>query len=85
MSNGRFTAFCPKSDTVHLTVQEIDTAGAKLPTVRALCGRNLKVTGVYASREMVIEKFADEHKRLSLTHETGLCRNCFDRHAEMEK
>ena len=81
----RYTAFSPKSDTVHLTVQEIDTNGTKLPTVRALCGRDLKVTGVYASREMVIEKFADEHRRLSLTHKTGLCRMCFDRHAEQNR
>ena len=82
MSKSRFTAFCTKSHTVHLTVQEIDTAGAKLPTVRALCGRGLKVAGVYSGRERVIEKFADEHKRLSLTHETGLCRICFDKQAE---
>ena len=80
----RYTAFSPKSGTVHLTVQEIDTGGTKLPTVRALCGRSLKVTGVYASREHVIEKFADEHRRLSLTHETGLCRMCFDRYIERE-
>lgn len=84
MSESRFTAFCPKSETVHLTVQEIDTGGTKLPTVRALCGRSLKVTGVYASREHVIEKFADEHRRLSRTHETGLCRICFDKQAELE-
>lgn len=82
----RFTAFAPQSGTVHLTTQEIDYSTGKLPiTVRALCGRSLNFVSTYAHPEIVIPKFADEHKRLSLTHETGLCRVCFDRHAEIEK
>ncbi len=43
----RFTAFCPKSETVHLTVQDIDAnlaATGSLGSARALCGRTLKVT-----------------------------------------
>lgn len=82
----RFTPFCPKSETVHLTVQDIDAnlaATGSLGSARALCGRTLKVTGKYSKK--AVPTFADEHKRLSLTHETGLCRVCFDRHAEIEK
>lgn len=80
----RFTPFCPKSETVHLTVQDIDASPAtgSLGSARALCGRTFKVTGKYAKE--AVPTFADEHERLSLTHETGLCRVCFDKQAELE-
>lgn len=85
MSESRFTPFCPKSETVHLTVQDIDAnlATGSLGSARALCGRTFKVTGKYAKK--AVPTFADEHKRLSRTHETGLCRVCFDKYNDIEK
>lgn len=84
MNESRFTPFCPKSETVHLTVQNIDAnlETGSLGSARALCGRTFKVTGKYAKK--AVPTFADEHKRLSRTHETGLCRICFDKQAELE-
>lgn len=78
----RFAAFSPKSGTVHLTAQKIDTSGSTLGKARGLCGRTLAVRGVYA--DVAVPTFAAEHKLLSLTHETGLCRICFDKQAELE-
>lgn len=89
MSMSRLTAFATKAGTVHLTTRTIAPSTASKTLATALgnalgfCGRRLAMEAIYS--EQSIPKLAEEHRRLSLTHETGLCRICFDKLAETQK